>query len=76
MLLNVAAWAAARRWAVGINGTHRPWKWGADLFAVHPLPTLIAHALVSAGLAWTLYRAARVSETDTAQAQRFVPESS
>src|SRR5690606_10364988 len=40
-LVNVAAWAAVRRWAVGIHGTHRPWKWGAELFAVHPLPVLV-----------------------------------
>jgi hypothetical protein len=55
LLLNVAAWAAARRWAVGINGTHRPWNWGAELFAVHPLPTLVAHALVSGLIAHTLF---------------------
>ena len=47
LLVNVAAWAAARRWAVGTNGTHRPWNWGAELFAVHPLPVLVAHAFVS-----------------------------
>lgn len=49
-LLNVAAWAAARRWAVGIDGTMRPWNWGADLIAVHPLILLVAHAAVSLAL--------------------------
>jgi hypothetical protein len=55
LLVNVAAWAAARRWAVGINGTHRPWKWGAELFAVHPLPVLVAHAFVSGLIALLLF---------------------
>lgn len=63
-MVNVAAWAAVRRWAVGIHGTHRPWKWGAELFAVHPLPVLVLHAVASIALAWAVY------------AQRFVPPSS
>ncbi|HWL42906.1 MAG TPA: DUF2142 domain-containing protein [Ilumatobacter sp.] len=57
LLLNVAAWSATRRWAVGIDGTYRPWKWGAELMPVHPLPILAAHAAASAGLAWLLLTA-------------------
>lgn len=51
-LLNVAAWAAARRWAVGVDGTLRPWKWGAELMPVHPLAVLAAHAVITAAIAW------------------------
>ena len=56
LLVNVAAWAAARRWAVGIHGTHRPWKWGAELIPVHPLLLLTAHAAASVALVLTLTR--------------------
>jgi len=54
-LLNVAAWAVARRWAVGIEGTYRPWKWGAELMPVHPAIVLALHAAASAALAATLW---------------------
>lgn len=73
-LLNVAAWAATRRWAVGVNGTYRPWKWGAELMPVHPLPVLLAHAVANAALVYVLARW-RDRAPDT-HAQRFVPASS
>ena len=30
LILNIAAWAAARRFGVGTRGSHLPWRWGLD----------------------------------------------
>lgn len=65
-LVNVAAWAATRRWAVGVTGTHRPWKWGAELLPVHPFPLLALHALASVLLVVTLYGSDTAASPDVA----------
>lgn len=78
-LVNVAAWAAARRWAVGIAGPYAPWHWGMELAPVHPLAVLAALAVASAAVlavlaAGSLGPGAADDRAD--QAQRFVPPSS
>ncbi len=50
LILNVAAWAAARRWGVGTRGSHLPWRWRLDIQPLPPLLLLIAHAALTAAL--------------------------
>jgi CDP-diglyceride synthetase len=50
VVLNLGAWAAARRWGVGLDGTYLPWRWDTSL---QPLPSVLPLALLavcSAGL--------------------------
>lgn len=54
MLLNVALWSAARRWAVGIDGPLAPWRWDTPHTPFPTLLVLVAHAVVSVGLAVVL----------------------
>jgi hypothetical protein len=61
VVLNVAAWAAARRWGVGIDGSMLPWDWDTIHVPLPPIVVLAALAAVSAGLAVTLWRIATPS---------------
>jgi hypothetical protein len=51
VVVNVAAWSAARRWGVGVDGSLAPWRWGTDHSPIDPFAVLIAHAALTAGLA-------------------------
>lgn len=56
VVLNLGAWAAARRWGVGLDGTYLPWRWDTSL---QPLPSVLPLALLaacSAGLGWVVTR--------------------
>ena len=56
VLLNVAAWSAARRWGVGTTGSYLPWRWDT---AVQPFPVLVllvVHAAATIALGWVLLR--------------------
>jgi hypothetical protein len=46
----VAAWAAVRRWAVGVEGTWAPWRWDTYDTPLPPLALLVLLTLASAGL--------------------------
>ena len=51
-VLNLGAWAAARRWGVGLDGSYLPWRWDT---ALQPVPSVLPLALLavcSAGLGW------------------------
>lgn len=53
-VLNVAAWSAARRFAVGVDGTLLPWDWNGSVGWAPPLALLAVHAAASVGLAMAL----------------------
>ena len=50
LILNIAAWAAARRFGVGTRGSHLPWRWGLDIQPIPPIVLLIAHAALTVAL--------------------------
>jgi hypothetical protein len=54
LFVNVAAWAAARRFGVGVDGSHLPWRWDTPLQPVPPLALLGSLAASSLGLALTV----------------------
>ena len=62
VVLNVAAWAVARRWGVGIDGSMMPWDWDTIHTPLPPVVVLAALAALSAGLAVTLWRIAAPSD--------------
>ncbi len=47
VVVNVAAWAAARRFGVGTSGSLLPWRWDTPIQPVPPLLLLVAHAAAS-----------------------------
>lgn len=51
LILNVAAWAAARRFGVGTLGSYLPWRWDTPIQPVPPVVVLIAHAIITIALA-------------------------
>jgi hypothetical protein len=58
VVLNVAAWAVARRWGVGTDGSMMPWDWDTIHSPLPPIVVLAALAALSGGLAATLWRIA------------------
>jgi len=50
LILNIAAWATARRFGVGTDGSHLPWRWGLEIQPIPPLIVLIAHAALTIAL--------------------------
>lgn len=61
VILNVGAWAAARRFGVGLSGSYLPWRWDTAIQPVPPVLILVAHAAASAWLAHQLLWVPRVS---------------
>ncbi len=55
-ILNVAAWAAARRFGVGTMGSHLPWRWDTPIQPVPPILVLLVHAALTTGLAVVVLR--------------------
>jgi hypothetical protein len=55
VVLNVAAWAAARRWGVGTHGSLMPWNWDTIHSPVPPIVVLSALAALSVALAAALW---------------------
>jgi hypothetical protein len=58
VVLNVAAWAAARRWGAGVDGSMMPWDWDTIHSPLPPVVVLAALAALSGALAATLWRIA------------------
>ena len=56
LTLNIAIWAAARRWGVGIDGTLAPWRWDTVHQPIEPLVLLAVHALLTGGIVASLAR--------------------
>jgi hypothetical protein len=75
LIVNVAAWSAARRWGVGIEGSYWPWDWNTQLTPLPPLLVLAAHAAATTALAVTLFGWPAWASSRR-YAQRFVPASS
>jgi hypothetical protein len=50
LILNVAAWSAARRFGVGTRGSHLPWRWDLAIQPIPPLLVLIVHAALTTAL--------------------------
>jgi hypothetical protein len=50
IIANLAFVAAQQRWAVGINGSWRPWNWDTWGAPVPPLLLVLVHAVATAGL--------------------------
>jgi hypothetical protein len=57
-VLNIAAWAAARRWGVGNDGSLLPWRWDTIHQPVAPIVLLVVLAGASACLWLLLYSSA------------------
>jgi hypothetical protein len=55
VVLNVAAWAAARRWGVGTDGSMMPWDWDTSRAPLPPVIVLSALAALSIALAAVLW---------------------
>jgi hypothetical protein len=53
--MNVAAWAAARRWGVGTDGSLLPWDWDTWSAPLPPVVLLLLLGGLSGGLAATLW---------------------
>jgi hypothetical protein len=49
---NVAFFQQLRRWAVGTNGSIRPWAWDTWDTPVPILLVIVVHVAATAGLAW------------------------
>jgi hypothetical protein len=62
VVVNIAAWAAARRFGVGTSGSFLPWRWDTVIQPVPPLLLLTVHAAASVWL-WTLLIRPRRSAT-------------
>jgi hypothetical protein len=75
VIVNVAAWSAARRWGVGVEGSLVPWRWGTDHSPIDPFIVLVAHALLTAGLAIVAFGDVFSSDPDD-QPQRLTPSAS
>lgn len=58
-VINVAGWAAARRWGVGTDGSLTPWRWDTVHSPLPPIVVLGFLAALSLGLAWALWRLPR-----------------
>jgi hypothetical protein len=56
VIVNIAAWAAARRFGVGISGSLLPWRWDTPIQPIPPLLLLATLAAASAWLATVLMR--------------------
>ena len=54
LVLNLGAWAAARRWGVGLDGSYLPWRWDTSLQPVPPVVPLVVLAACSFGLGWSV----------------------
>ncbi len=63
VLLNVAAWAAARRFGVGTSGSYLPTRWDTTIQPVAPVFLLTAHAAATAWLAHLLMGVPRSPRT-------------
>jgi hypothetical protein len=53
-VVNVAAWAAARRFGVGVDGSLAPWNWDTALQPITPVLVLSLHAAATAVLGLVL----------------------
>lgn len=56
LIVNVAAWSAARRFGVGTAGSHLPWRWDTPLQPVPPVLVLALLAACSAALVHRWWR--------------------
>lgn len=56
IVINVGAWAGARRWGVGLEGSLYPWSWDTIHQPVPPIALLVVMAAASTGLFWALSR--------------------
>lgn len=52
---NAAAWAATRRWAVGVEGPYLPWRWRTVHEVIPAFLILGAMAAISVGLLWLVW---------------------
>lgn len=55
VIMNVAAWATARRFGVGVEGSLLPWDWETPFAPIDPAFTLLALAIFSIGLVVVLF---------------------
>ena len=68
VVLNLGAWAAARRWGVGLDGSYLPWRWETSLQPVAPVVPLALLAASTVGLGWLIAVAPRRASGDPAVA--------
>jgi Predicted membrane protein (DUF2142) len=76
VVLNVSAWAAARRWGVGNDGSMMPWDWDTIHSPLPPIVVLAALATLSGGLGVTLWRLAAPSDFGHTSVDRTLIRSS
>jgi hypothetical protein len=60
VVLDVTAWSAVRRWAVGVEGTWLPWRWDTYDTPLPPILVLVVLAASSAALAAVVAGARRL----------------
>ena len=65
VVVNVAAWAAARRWGVGTHGSLMPWNWDTTHTPVPPIVVLAALAALSIALVAALWTTVAVGRSAT-----------
>ena len=63
-VLNLGAWAAARRWGVGLDGSYLPWRWDTSLQPLPPVLALVLLAVCSLGLGWVVARPPERADDD------------
>lgn len=56
IVVNIAAWAAARRFGVGTSGSLLPWRWDTSIQPIPPVVVLVVLAAASCWLAFVLIR--------------------
>ena len=59
VIINIAAWATARRFGVGTSGSLLPWRWDTPIQPVPPVLLLLAHAGASVWIAVLLWQGTR-----------------
>jgi len=61
VIVNVGAWAAARRFGVGTSGSLLPWRWDTPIQPAPPVLLLVVHAAASIWIVTLLWRGQRPS---------------
>jgi hypothetical protein len=84
-IVNVAAWSAARRWGVGVEGSLAPWDWTTVHSPVPIMAVLAIHAACSLALVvvvaalgdgWGARIGTTADDDGAAQPQRLMPSAS
>ncbi|HET9547612.1 MAG TPA: DUF2142 domain-containing protein [Desertimonas sp.] len=73
VVVNVVAWAAARRWGVGTHGSLMPWDWDTTHTPVPPIVVLAGLAALSIGLVAALWTTVQSAEARLSDGDPSIP---